>query len=61
MKKLVVTLLAVLAILTVALPPTVGAGGTAFDTPECDAWSHNPGSVGLAYECLYSITFSQWW
>ncbi len=64
MKKAVATVIAALMIITVALPLTIDAGGTPnaiFDTPECNAWSHNIGSWGLAYECLYSIVFPEWW
>lgn len=53
MKKRLTLALVVVALLIAVAPQTNGA----FDTPECNAWARNPGSWGLAYECLYSIVY----
>ena len=51
MRKSLSTALTVLALLFVFSPESKSS----FDTAECNAWARNPGSWGLAYECLYSI------
>lgn len=51
MRKRLALAMIVVALLLAVAPQSISA----FDTPECNAWARNPGSWGLAYECLYSI------